>query len=164
MKMTIVEANRLAKQFSEEIKRLEAEEANVRVYAHSEGEQPVIQKYDFRGTQDRITALQGKVTKIRHRVNSFNITSKINGMDMTVDEALIRISFLSNKLKKLADMKGIQAVYRKSTYSSVEIVHRNFDLDEVIAEWESVLKELNQLRAALDLTNLTETIEVDIAD
>ena len=83
-------------------------------------------------------------------------------MDITVDEALVRISMLSDMKKRLDAMLLIPDVRRDNNFHTVDIIHRNFNPDNVQTEANAVTDELNRLRAALDLTNLTSTIEVDL--
>lgn len=161
MKVTISEANRKAQQLKLEYTRILNEEKSVKTYAHGEGEQPIIQDYDFNGTQNRLRVLNDRIAWIRHAVNQFNVSTKVQGLNITVDEALVRISMLSGMKKRLDEMLLIPEVTRENNYRAVEIVHRNFDPAEVQAEADEVTDELNRLRAALDLTNLTSTIDID---
>ena len=160
MQMTLTEANRKAQQLRLEAARILSEEENIRTYAHSEGEKPLPQAYDFAATQARLNAINNKVARIRHAVSLFNVTHQVSGMEMTIDEALVRISMLSEMKRRLDQMAVIPEVERHGSYRVVEFVHRNFDVDEVRAEAERITDELNRLRAALDLTNLTSTIEI----
>ena len=160
MQMTLTEANRKAQQLRLEAARILSEEENTRTYAHSEGEQPMPQKYDFAATQARLSAINDRVARIRHAVSLFNVTHQVSGMELTIDEALVRISMLSEMKRRLDQMAVIPEVERHGSYRVVEFVHRNFDVDEVRAEAERITDELNRLRAALDLTNLTSTIEI----
>ena len=156
MQMTLTEANRKAQQLRLDAARILSEEENIRTYAHSEGEKPLPQAYDFA----RLNAINNKVARIRHAVSLFNVTHQVSGMEMTIDEALVRISMLSEMKRRLDQMAVIPEVERHGSYRVVEFVHRNFDVDEVRAEAERITDELNRLRAALDLTNLTSTIEI----
>lgn len=162
MQITINEANRKAKQLKIDYARIRKEEDNTYTYAHSEGEKPIIQTYDFAKTQTQLKAINEQIAKIRHAVSLFNVTSKVQGMDITVDEALVRISMLSDMKKRLDAMLLIPEVRRDNNFRTVDIIHRNFNPDDVQAEANAVTDELNQLRAALDLTNLTSTIEIDL--
>ena len=164
MQMTIVEANKYARQLTEEVARIEKEEASASVLRYSEGEEPIPQEYDFAKTQSRIADLNEKIARIRHAVNRFNAETVVAGYPFTVDEALVRISMMAGELKKLADMKNLPSVSRKAGYSNVEIARRNFDIDEVLKKWSDTTREINRLRAALDLTNLTSTIEIEGID
>ncbi len=162
MQITINEANRKAKQLKIDYTRIRKEEDNTYTYAHSEGEKPIIQTYDFVKTQAQLKAINEQIAKIRHAVSLFNVTNKVQGMDITVDEALVRISMLSDIKKRLDAMLLIPDVRRDNNFHTVDIIHRNFNPDDVQAEANAVTDELNRLRAALDLTNLTSTIEVDL--
>ena len=162
MKLTLAEANRKAQQLKLECSRILREEENTCTYAHGEGEEPLPQNYSFSSTQKRLKALHEKIARIRHAVSLYNVTHMVSGMGITIDEALVRIAMLSETKRRLDEMCLIPEIERRSQYRTVDIVHRNFNVDEVRAEAERVTDELNRLRAALDLTNLTSMIEVDL--
>lgn len=161
MKVTINEANRKAQQLKLEYERVLKEEGNIRTYAHSEGEEAIIQEYDFEETQQRLKSLNDRIAKIRHAVSQFNVSNHVQGMDITVDEALVRITMLSSMKKRLDEMMLIPEVERSNTFRTVDIIHRNFDIEEVQKEADRITDELNRMRAALDLTNLVSTIDID---
>ena len=58
-------------------------------------------------------------------------------------------------------MMLIPEVERSNTFRTVDIIHRNFDIEEVQEEADRITDELNRMRAALDLTNLVSTIDID---
>ena len=162
MTITINEANRKAQQLKLEYARVLKEEENVRTYAHSEGEEAIIQEYDFGKTQEKLKSINDKIAQIRHAVSQFNVSTKVQGMNITVDEALVRITMLSGMKKRLDGMMLIPEVERLNNFRTVGIIHRNFDPDEVQKEADQVTNELNRMRAALDLTNLVSTIDIDL--
>ena len=69
---------------------------------------------------------------------------------------------LSGMKKRLDEMMLIPEVERLNNFRTVDIIHRNFDPDEVQKEADQVTNELNRMRAALDLTNLVSTIDIDL--
>lgn len=161
MKMTITEANRYVQQLKDEVSRIKEAEAETRTYEHTEGEAAYPQKYDFVDTQRQLGELNRKILMVRHAISVFNVQTIVPAFDMTIDSALVYIAMLSEQKKKLDEMKRMQPISRKNNYHNIQIVHRNFDQKEVQDESEKVVLKLNKLRAALDLVNLTSTIEVD---
>ena len=163
MKVTINEANRKVQQLREEISRIRSEEQETMTYAHSEGEDPFPLAYDFVKTQKELDKLNAEILKIRHAVSQFNVNAVVpRTSGKTVDSVLIAIAMLNEKRQKLSNMLRIPEVRRENGYHNTEIIHRNFDNAAVQEEYDDVLNELNQLRAALDLFNLTEFVEIDI--
>lgn len=162
MRMTVNEANRLAQQLKAEHDRLLEEERNVQTYSHTEGEEPFIPKYDFAEMAKKRDEINGKIQKIRHAVSLFNVSEQISAENITVDQALVRIAMLSAEKRRLDHMVMIPEVNREGSYRTPEIVHCNFDMQQVELRREAVTMELNQLRAALDLVNLTRVIDIDL--
>ena len=52
-------------------------------------------------------ALNDKIAKLRHGINVFNTTTKLEGFDFTVDESLVRMAMLTEKKNRLSRMKGV---------------------------------------------------------
>jgi len=153
------------------IKNLRAEEATLlqaesrdQTYSYAASEQPQIPPYSFPETQRRLSEIRGKIAAIRHAVNKFNINTKLDGYDMTVDEALGRMSLLHEEKNRLYRMLQIPEKTRSREYGSKEAdyICRNFDIAEVQAAYDSVCEELMKLQQAINIANLTVESEVGI--
>jgi len=153
------------------IKNLRAEEATLlqaetrdRTYSYAASEQPQIPPYSFPETQRRLAEIRGKIAAIRHAVNKFNINTKLDGYDMTVDEALGRMSLLHGEKNRLYGMLQIPEKARSREYGSKEAdyICRNFDIAEVQAAYDAVCEELMKLQQAINIANLTVEFEVRI--
>ncbi len=100
---------------------------------------------------------------IKHAINVFNVSTRVEEFDMTIDELLVYLPQLSARKEKLSLMRNRLPKSRvKDNYSKtiVEYEYVNYDLQEVRKDYEAVSDELN--RAQLTLDSLNNSIEFDI--
>ena len=157
-------ANKTIKNLQAEIDSLLQTESLNRTYSYGVSEQPEIPEYSFTDTQARLGILRKKIALLRHAINRFNVTTKVQDFDMTVDEALGYMSMLNTEKKRLYDMLRIPEKARERTYGSREadFVCRNFDVAQVQEEYDRVSEELLRIQQAINIANLTVNFEVDI--
>lgn len=163
-KFTSAAANKQIRALKEELESLLYDERSAMTYTHSANEEPVIEAYDFKETQEKLAAINHKILAIRHGVNQFNVSTVVPGFDLTIDQALVKMAMLNEEKSKLARMKNVRSKVRNSGFRSEapEYTIRNYDADEVAKRYDDVSKELAELQMALDRVNLTETFDVDI--
>lgn len=164
MEMNSDYANKTIKNLQAEIDSLLQTESLNRTYSYGVSEQPEIPEYNFTDTQARLGILRKKIALLRHAINRFNVTTKVQDFDMTVDEALGYMSMLNTEKKRLYDMLRIPEKARERTYGSREadFVCRNFDVAQVQEEYDRVSEELLRIQQAINIANLTVNFEVDI--
>lgn len=164
MKMNSDYANKTIKNLSSEIETVLQAEKEGKTYSYGISEKPIIPEYSFSETQQKLAELNGKIAKIRHAINVFNITTKIRDFDITVDEALGRMSNLFCEKKRLYALLQIPEQSRVRAYGSKEpdITQRNFNIDDVQAEYDRVSDELLRIQQAINVANLTIEFDVDI--
>ncbi len=164
MKINSDFANKIIKNLQAEVNSLLQAETRNRTYSHSVSEKPVLPEYDFVSTQNKLKELHNKIATIRHAINKFNIETVLDGYDMTVDEGLGYMSVLHNDKSRLYEMIQIPEIERSRPYGSKEadIIHRNFNLDEVQSEYKRVCDELMKIQQAINIANLTKEFEVDV--
>ncbi len=164
MEMNSDYANKTIKNLQAEIDSLLQTESLNRTYSYGVSEQPEIPEYSFTDTQARLGILRKKIALLRHAINRFNVTTKVQDFDMTVDEALGYMSMLNTEKKRLYDMLRIPEKARERTYGSREadFVCRNFDVAQVQEEYDRVSEELLRIQQAINIANLTVNFEVDI--
>ena len=164
MEMNSDYANKTIKNLQAEIDSLLQTESLNRTYSYGVSEQPEIPEYSFTDTQARLGILRKKIALLRHAINRFNVTTKVQDFDMTVDEALGYMSMLNTENKRLYDMLRIPEKARERTYGSREadFVCRNFDVAQVQEEYDRVSEELLRIQQAINIANLTVNFEVDI--
>lgn len=156
-------ANKTIKNLQAEIDSLLQAESLNRTYSYGVSEQPVIPEYSFTDTQARLEILRKKIAVLRHAINRFNVTTKVQDFDMTVDEALGYMSMLNTEKKRLYDLLQIPEKTRERAYGSREadFVCRNFDIADVQAEYDRVSEELLRIQQAINIANLTVRFEVE---
>lgn len=163
MKMNSDYANKTIKNLQAEIDSLLQNEEIGKSYSYGVSETPVIPEYSFSDTQEKLFALRNKIAVLRHAINVFNITEKIGGFDITVDEALGRMSMLNGEKKRLYDLLQIPEQTRRREYGSREadIICRNFDAAEVQKEYDRITDELMRIQQAINIANLTVEFDVE---
>ena len=164
MKINSDYANKIIRNLQSEMSSLLEAEQRDCTYSHAPNEKPVIPQYDFQNTQQRLSELRRKIAVLRHAINGFNITTKLSGFDMTVDEGLGYMSILNLEKKRLHNLSIVPETARRREYGSKEpdIVHRNFDMEAVQAAYKETCNELMRIQQAVNIANLTEEFEVDL--
>lgn len=157
-------ANKTIKNLNAEIDGLLNAEKLGRTYSHAPNETPTIPDYSFSLTQSRLNDLRSKVAVLRHAINQFNLNTKLDGFDMTVDEGLGYMSVLNQEKKRLLALSSIPETERRREFGGKEpdIVHRNFNIAEVQVAYREVCGELMRIQQALNVANLTKEFEVNI--
>lgn len=159
-------ANKLAKNNAAEIKRLELMEENSLTYSHTPGETPIVPDYDFLEVQRQLSRLNKKQAILRGAIARFNMNTEITvGEDtIAIDQALAEIKYLTNRKSKLNDMLQVPETSRISGFQrkEPEIVHRNFNKENVQKTYDETTDRLLALQQAVNIANLTETFEVDL--
>lgn len=137
MKVTSAYANKLIRGYREELAALISSEKDTCTTIYGASETPIETGYDFSSTQAEMDALNDKIAKLRHGINVFNTTTKLEGFDFTVDESLVRMAMLTEKKNRLSRMKGVRELVRNSVYrSEPEFTKRNYDATLVEAEYQ----------------------------
>lgn len=95
MKVTSAYANKLIRGYREELAALISSEKDTCTTIYGASETPIETGYDFSSTQAEMDALNDKIAKLRHGINVFNTTTKLEGFDFTVDESLVRMAMLT---------------------------------------------------------------------
>ena len=124
--------------------------------------------YDFEETQNELRRIEESVRKIKHSINSFNLTQKVPGFDMTIDQMLVYIPQLTARKRKLSYMCDRLPKERcdnggiSRSSSIVEYEYSNYDIEQAEAEYSQVADELAKAQNALDNVNSTVEFEVEI--
>ena len=169
MKYTSAEANKLLKSIQgriSDITRKEDLTASFRV-ASGEDVESLRPQYDFAATQAKLDSLEEKARIVKHAINSFNLTHTLPGFEgLTIDQALVLIPQVMDRISKLRNMAGVLPKQRVSDrYSSANFVDyqvSNYDIEEAEQAYVEAKELLASLHLALDTVNTTETMEIDI--
>ena len=167
MNYTSAQAAKLLSRLRQEYDLLAAQEENSKTFLASVGEDPesVRPEYDYEETKTRLSAIEGKIRKLKHAINAFNTTAVIPDFDMTIDEMLVYIPQLSKKKAKLKEMADTLPKSRYKSYERTNIIdykYINYDLDAVRNDLDAVTEELSAAQLALDSVNHTAVFDIDI--
>ena len=169
MKMTSAEANKLLRKLRDEHETLTDMEYENRTFtaATVEKEEDARPDYDYEETQRRLEALEQKILCLKHAINLFNVAQEVPGTGMTIDQALVRIPQLTDRKRKLGNMRSVPRKKRNTQSRGtnlIEYTYANYDPAKVDEDYQAVSDELARLQNALDLVNSTVSFDVDIAE
>lgn len=164
--MTSAAANKLLKTLDDERAYLRSQEQERYTYTLTEDEKTPPPDYDYEEISAKMEEIDRKICTIKHAINLFNTTTKLNGLDLTIDTALVRLAQLNRNKYRLDSMRKKQPVTRSSvgfTRSAlVEYTYVNYDIEKTLQDYEKVSEEIYQLQMAIDLCNQTIPFEIDI--
>ena len=121
MKYTSAEANKLLKGIEARIDDLKNKEKKSRSFhaASTEDPETLRPEYGFEETQKQIAALEKQVRMVKHAINTFNVTHAVPDFDdLTIDQALVYLPQLSNRVSKLKSMAAALPRERVVSYGS----------------------------------------------
>lgn len=169
MKYTSAEAAKLLRQLNDRLFRLEQDEQQRKDFLAALGEdaESVRPEYDFEKTQNDIYDLHKNIRKVKHALNVFNSTTVVKDFKMTIDELLVYIPQLTNQKDKLSNMIGRLPKSREAAYSSrgsnvIDYRYLNYDPEKAQKEYDRISDILSKAQTALDVTNNTLTLNIDL--
>ncbi len=166
MQMTSAGANKWLKNLEDEKEYLLSMEEAGKEYIVAENEEAIIPDYDYEKTSGRIMEIDAKIRKIKHCINCFNTTAVLPDLNMTIDEALVKMAQLNRRLAKLDEMrKKLRKSRRVDPYARnnlIEYVAINYDLDKVNEDYRQLKEEVMNIQLALDICNQTRVFEIEL--
>ncbi|MCR5684499.1 MAG: hypothetical protein K6G81_03640 [Lachnospiraceae bacterium] len=169
-KMTSAYANKVIRKLNEDKEFWLNKEREGSTYVAAADEEPVIPDYDYENVAKQIEELDARILKVKHAINVNNASNriKVNDMEMSIDEILVRMAQLSNRkavldiMRKRETKKRINSGYYTTRKTSPEFEYINYDLETVKKEYERVDAEIAAMQIALDKYN--QTFEFDVED
>ncbi len=116
--------------------------------------------YSYDNNRKLVKELQKREMDIHMALNRFNANTKVDGYDMTMSEALVRLGQIRSELKAvspLADMPECPKDKRPYVVDGIRV--RCFDGDKAKEDLEALQIELANLQVAVDKTNLNSVID-----
>lgn len=169
-KMTSAYANKMLKKLAEDKDYWRKVEFESYLYTAAADEEALVPDYDYKTVAAKIEEIDDKICKIKHAVNSANVTSKIvvGNKEMSVDTILVKMAQLNLRKQVLDDMRKRQPKVRlNSSYTQpkkavAEYEYINYDLDLVKNEYERLDNEISMMQLELDKYNQTFEFDVEI--
>ena len=153
MKLTSAEANKMIRALKDQYRLLFSQEENVVSFiaATTENVEEVRPSYSYEETAAKYDEIERKIRKIKHALNVFNATTKVDGFDMTIDEMLV---FLPKPEKSRAENTGRTNI--------IEYEYLNYDLEKVRQDYDALMDRKSRALSALDVLNNTVQFEVEL--
>ena len=167
MKITSAEANKMIRQLKDQYRMLYTQEGNVVSFiaATTENIEDVRPAYSYEDTAAKFDEIDRKIRKIKHALNLFNANTVVDGFDMTIDEMLVFLPQVTDRLRKLSVMVSKPAKSRAENTGRTAIIeyeYLNYDLKQIQQDYEQLTDLKNRALTALDLVNNTVQFDVDI--
>ncbi len=165
-KVTSAIANKMLRSLEEDKNYLLSLEEESRTYIRAEGEEKEAPEYHYEDIRRGVNEIDSKVSAIKHAVNVFNTTTVLDGLGITIDQALVRMAQLNGEKHRLDTMrKMLPATRVGQTYmrgrQAVEYMYANYDIEEAKRDYQAISDQINQIQIALDLANQTRTFEIE---
>ena len=167
MRVTSTVASKKVKELKEQIEQAKVLDMKSRYFLACIGEDPesVRPEYDFLESTQNIAALEAKLRKIKHAINVFNTQQKLDGFEITIDEALVMLPQLTVEKQRLTEMAAKLPKERKSqgylsNTSIIDYQYVNYDLNLAKRELEETTKLLSNIQTELNRVNTTVEFEI----
>ena len=162
--MTSAQAMKQLKELQLKRRQILAEEQETCkfVAATTEDLEAVRPDYNFQFVQLDLDVVERNIRELKHRFSVFNCTYMIPELGMTIDQVLVALPMLSERVNTLRRMAGTQERRRASAYGSrsnlIEYEYINYSRDQVREEYDKLSKDLADMQIALDKANTTADI------
>ena len=169
MKYTSSEANKLLRKLNSDYQTLLSTEIQSRTFLAATGEDPesVRPAYDYAKSQEELKAVAKKIRIVKHAINVFNTTTKLEGFDMTIDEMLVALPQISERVRTLDSMRTVLPKVRERTYgtgtnATIDYRYVNYDIEAAAKDYEAMYAYLTKAQTALDKVNNSVLIDIEI--
>lgn len=166
MLVTSALVNKMLKKLEKEKQSILEKERLSKSYIQTEGSVHYKPEYNYKSVQSRLDEIDNEVIKIKHALNVFNTNTLVGDKGLTIDQSLIKMAQLNNKVNRLTTMVNTipekRLSNRISSSNTVEYEIVNYDIDEVQKELDKTMDELSSLQIELDKVNMTVTFEIEI--
>lgn len=165
MKVTSTQAAKMVRDLNEKIEQAKVLDKKSRTFLAVIGEDPdtVRPNYDYIRSSQKIDNLQRRLRRVKHAINVFNTQQKLEGFNITIDEALIMLPQLTSEKKILTEMAERLPKERKSdpwTKNIIDYEYVNYDIELVKKDLETTTKLLSELQTELNKVNTTVEFEI----
>lgn len=164
--VTSAEAAKILAKLNDERDTMLAQESSLAYFLCASSENPDDNRpdYDMAEYHQKILDLEDQIRRVKHAISLFNVSHKVEGFDLTIDETLVCIPQLNERRRSLRYMA--QALPReRQTISNTPVIdyrYANFDPLMAKAEYDELSDRISKLQLALDKVNQTEKFDIDI--
>ena len=165
--LTCIHAHQVLRYLKDQYRLLFSQEENVVSFiaATTENVEEVRPSYSYEETAAKYDEIERKIRKIKHALNVFNATTKVDGFDMTIDEMLVFLPQATDRLRKLSGMLAKPEKSRAENTGRTNIIeyeYLNYDLEKVQQDYDALMDRKSRALSALDVLNNTVQFEVEL--
>jgi len=168
MKLTPAELQKLIKETNLELQGLMLQEKYGVYYTASisEDAEKLKPDYDLLTNLNEQHEMMKKLTHYKHALNEFNQNTVIPEFNLTIDELLVQMPIMKERVKRLREYKdsmGRQRVESSYLRSSNEPEYKYANFDRAVAEEQYKLYNdlLKKMQLAIDNINSTRKIKIE---
>ena len=147
----------------EELSRVALQSSTVNYY---EGEEEPERDFNYTDFVNQLNALREQESHIKALLAYSNATTKLDGMDITIGEGLIKLAQLNVQLRLLARLKADKQVVKTLKHVAFEgdkdrvyVTEHLYDPKVIDSDIKALQREISHLQVVIDRTNLTNLIE-----
>ena len=150
-----------------EIKRLEEERVALIKYEDASyyvmfqsNEEPLLSDYEFEKIQCQLEWYDKEIRRLRVLLAHSNVTTFVEGFDMTISEALFyleQLKYMSSRLQSMSRRKELER--HSSRDGRVEYTKLSYSPSVALEKYNKIREIIPKLQMAIDRTNLTNMIE-----
>jgi len=167
MRFTSAEANKYLKELVDGKSMLQVDERQNSTFiaATIEDIEDVRPAFDLNDSQQQIRSVNEKIRKLKHAINLFNVQTVVDGFDMTIDEMLVYLPQLSQRVEELSRLSRLPAKERLNDRTSINLIeyrYANYDVQKARQLSSELFSLQHRAQTTLDLINNTVQFEVDL--
>ncbi len=161
MKVCNSEAMKLIKDLEEKKQLLISNEDKRSRISYKEGEEKVINRYDYDQTRKEVAKIDERIRKIKHALAKCNCTAVIDGFGITIGEALVYLAQLNTEYGQLDELSNYNKLSRRITANGVlEYTECLYDPEKVAEDMDVLHTKIGKLQVAIDRANLNNYVEI----
>lgn len=161
MKFTSDTSQKYINALMKEKSLIREEISDLKTYTVATGEEAIKPEFDLEDCLRQIESIDEKILKVKHQKNIFNSITKLP-CGLTIDEALVYMSMLSNKEALYKGLATRQPITRSTTYNTIEYTYANYDISLAKERYTALKDEILKIQQELNLVNTTLTFEVEV--
>lgn len=169
-KVTSAVANKMLKQLADDKSYWQSLETERTSYTVATGEEAVVPEYDYNEVAAKIAEIDNQTLILKHAINVYNTTTVLqleDGTSMTIDQALVAMSQLNSRKRRLDSMRKAQDKERVESYARgskniVEYRYINFKVEDAARDFQAISDRIIDLQIKLDKANQTIEFEIDL--